>query len=259
VTEDSQRPALSAQRLSGVRILVTRPAAQADTLCRMIESEGGVAVRLPLLAIEPVMQPATARQRLAGGHDGWIFTSANAVRHALPLLPPAWPRQVAAIGPATATALAAAGREIAATPVAAASSEALLELPELQQVEGRRLLIVTGEGGRHLLEETLAARGAAIERAEVYRRVSLPYPPDDVAAALRKSDVVTVTSGTVLEHLVRLTPEGSRASLLKKPLVAPSERVVEQARALGFARPHAIAEAMSDAAVCAACARAAAR
>jgi uroporphyrinogen-III synthase len=242
------------QRLASVRVLVTRPAHQAENLCRLIEAEGGTVVRLPLLTIEPGAQGAEARKRLAEPRDLWIFTSANAVRHAQPLAAGAWPARLAAIGPATATAIAAAGHAAAATPLSGNTSEALLALPDLQSLQGTRILLVTGEGGRDLLERELAARGASVERAEVYRRVPLPYPPEAVASALRKSDVIVITSGESLEHLVRLTPEGSRTSLLKKPLVVPGVRVVEKARELGFTQPPRLAEPMSDAALCSACA-----
>lgn len=242
------------QRLAGVRVLVTRPAHQAENLCRLIEAEGGTVVRLPLLAIEPATQPGEARKRLGGSHDLWIFTSANAVRHAQPLATGAWPARLVAVGPATAAAIAIAGHAAAATPLESASSEALLALPELQEARGLRILLVTGEGGREVLERGLAARGATVERAEVYRRVPLPYPPEAVASALRRSDVIVITSGESLDHLVRMTPEATRGTLLKKALVVPAARVVEKARELGFVQPPRLAEPMSDAALCAACA-----
>lgn len=241
--------------LAGVRVLVTRPAHQAEGLCRLIEAEGGTAVRLPLLTIEPRANPADAQRLLAAGHDLWIFTSANAVRHALPLIGGRFPARLAAVGPATANALAAAGGASATTPLAGASSEALLALPELGQIPpGARVLVVTGEEGLRALEDGLAARGARVERAEVYRRVPLPYPPEAVAAALRRSDVIVATSAQSLAHLVRLTPPEARKALLKKPLVVPSARVVETARELGFTQPPRVAEPVSDAALCAACA-----
>jgi uroporphyrinogen-III synthase len=240
-------------RLAGVRVLVTRPAHQAEPLCRLIEADGGTVVRLPLLAIETGTHLAEARRLLAAPRDLWIFTSANAVRHALPLIGGTWAPHLAAVGPATAAALAAAGQD-AEAPLAGASSEALLALPELQEAAGRAVLVVTGEGGLQVLEQGLGARGARVERAEVYRRVALPYPPEAVVAALRKSDVVVVTSGESLEQLVRMTPEGSRGLLLKKPLVVPAARVVEKARELGFLQPPRVAEPMSDAALCSACA-----
>jgi uroporphyrinogen-III synthase len=247
-----------ARRLQGVRVLVTRPAHQADNLCRMIEAEGGTALRLPLLSIEPATNPGALQSRFAAGHDCWIFTSANAVRHASPLMAGHAPRRIYAVGAATGAALAAAGFEQVLAPEAGASSEALLAIAELQAVQGQRALIVTGEGGRGLLEEQLAERGAQVERADVYRRVPLPYPPEAVASAVRRSDVIVITSGEALDHLLRLVPENAKRTLLRRPLVVPAARVVEKARAWGFLHPPRLAEPMSDAAVCAACAQPAA-
>jgi uroporphyrinogen-III synthase len=240
-----------APALSGVRVMVTRPAHQAETLCRLVEGAGGTAVRLPLLTIEPSSQAGDAERRIKASHDTWIFTSANAVRYAAPMVA-RWPARVVAIGPATADALALAGAAASAMPLSGSTSEDLLALPEFTALAGVRILVVTGEGGRNVLEQELAARGAAVERAAVYKRVPLPYPPDTVAAALRKTDVIVVTSNDALAHLVRLAPEPSQASLLRKALVAPSARVVEKARALGFAAIRQAA-AVSDAALCAAC------
>lgn len=239
--------------LEGVRILVTRPAQQAEKLCRLIEADGGVALRLPLLTIEPTAHPAAARERLTASHDAWIFTSANAVRHAQALIAGPWAKRIAALGPATAAAVAGLGHGTALTGLGTASS-AVLDLPEFQDVRGARILIVTGEHGLDVLERELAARGAQVERAEVYRRVPLPYPPEAVVGALRKSDVVVITSGEALKYLVRITPEESRKMLFKKTLVVPSARVLEQARALGFIQPPRVVENMSDAALCTACA-----
>src|SRR6185369_16623009 len=98
------------------------------------------------------------------------------------------------------------------------------------------------------------ARGASVERAEVYRRVALPYPAEAVVAALRRTDVAIVTSGQALEQLVRLTPAESPKLLLKKRLVVPSTRMLEKARELGFTQPPQVAEPVSDAGFCAACA-----
>jgi uroporphyrinogen-III synthase len=148
--------------LAGVRVLVTRPAHQAENLCRLIEAEGGVAVRLPLLTIEPSTHLAEARRLLAAPRQLWIFTSSNAVRHAVPLVSGTWPPRLAAVGPGTAAALAVAGQADAAMPLAGASSEALLALPELQAIAGASILIVTGEGGLDVLARGLRERGGLV-------------------------------------------------------------------------------------------------
>lgn len=240
-------------QLAGARILVTRPAAQAGSLCRMIEAEGGQALRLPLLSIEPVVSASQARQLLAAGHDAWIFTSANAARHSASLINGPWPARVAAVGPATAAALA--GAPLVTLPLGGASSDALLELPEFREVRGQRVLLVTGEGGLRQIERELEARGASVERAEVYRRVPLPYPPETVASFLRRSAVLVLTSSEALEQLQRVTPVESHGLLKRKPLVLPSTRVVERAQDMGFGRAVSVEGPMSDAALLAACAQ----
>lgn len=228
----------SSATLAGVRVLVTRPALQADNLCRMLAARGAEVVRLPLQSMEPARAPALALRQLQASRDFdlWIFTSANAVRFAAQLDAGVWPTRLAGVGAATTTALQAAGRE-ALAPAETFSSEGLLASPLVEDVAGQRILIVTGSNSLPLLKDELGARGAQVEVAEVYRRVKLPHPPEVVQAALRGTGAILLTSYEALEHLVELTPEPTRGSLVRKQLVVPSQRVVEKARALGFAEP----------------------
>ena len=233
--------------LTGRRILVTRPAHQADTLCRLIENHGGKALRLPLLSIVPATHGGGVRRLLesARGYDAWIFTSANAVQHARQLGVGDWPVQVAAVGAATAAALESRGCTVI-TPVANFSSEGLLELPQFQQVQGQRLLIVTGAEGLQVLAPALRERGAEVDVAEVYRRVPLPYDGEHVAGHIRACHAVVMTSAQALQHLLRLTPEPEQPRLLRLKLVVPGSRMVEKAVELGFRSP-LTPETMSDA------------
>lgn len=227
--------------LDGWRVLVTRPAHQAENLCRLIEARGGRAERLPLISVEPLMHVAPVARQLEAARDwdGWIFTSANAVRHTTQICRGPWCRALSAVGAATAAAIEAGGREITAAPTLAYSGEALLALPQFQAVQGQRYLIITGERGLDVLAPGLIARGAQAQVAEVYRRLPMPYEETRVLAALRGVDAIIITSGEALQHLVQLTPESSRPTLMKRILVAPSERVVEKARGLGFSRAYA--------------------
>src|SRR3970040_562339 len=76
----------------------------------------------------------------------------------------------AAIGRGSVKELARFGVTDAMAPLRRFDSEALLELPQLQQMQGKRVVIFRGEGGRELLGDTLAARGARVEYAECYHR-----------------------------------------------------------------------------------------
>lgn len=237
-----------AATLSGLRVVVTRPAAQAEILCRLLDARGAEVRRLPLQTIEPVRQPQQVARLLAESRDAaaWIFTSVNAVKFAALLDNGVWP-PVVAVGAATAAALEARGQE-AAMPLSAFTSEGVLDLPQLQDVAGRRILIVTGEGGRDEMRESLRVRGADVQRAEVYRRVALPHPPEAVAQALACAHAVVVTSGEALVRLQQLITEAGRPNLLRLQLVVPSRRVVELARQLGFTAAPLVPEPIADAA-----------
>lgn len=239
----------SADSLRKLRVLVTRPAHQADNLCRLIEARGGKAVRLPLLSIVPMPQTGAVRRTLEGARnwDWWIFTSVNAVQHARNLGLESWAVNLSAVGAATAAALESAGQS-ATTPLGAYSSEGLLELPQFQDVNNRRILIVTGEDGLAVLGPALRERGAKVELAEVYRRVALPYDSERISETLRAIDAIVITSGQALDHLVRLTPAAVQKTLLQKQLVVPGPRMVEKASDLGF-RALIAPEKMSDAGI----------
>jgi uroporphyrinogen-III synthase len=235
--------------LAGMRVLVTRPVRQASGLCALIEAWNGHAVRLPTLEIAAGGTSAD-RERLARAHDYdlLIFVSANAVEHAAPHLPHPLATTVAAVGRATAAALQRLGCTKVLTPAGRADSEALLSLPALQVMAGRRILIVRGEGGRALLGDTLAARGGIVDYAEIYRRI---VPNSDPQTLLDRwpdaVDVVTVTSGEALANLCLILRDDLR--LFATPLVVVSGRTADDARHRGFGHV-IIASGAADEQVC---------
>lgn len=242
-------------RLAGLRVWVTRPAHQAEGLATAIEAAGGHALRQPLLAIAPPTDPAAARRELAAAADAdvAVFTSANAVAGAWELVPGWRPRgSAAAVGAGTAAALRERLGERVLSPETDYSSEGLLALDALNDVAGRRVAIVAGEGGRRRLDSVLAERGAEVVRAAVYRRERVAIPRDRLAALLHEADAIVVTSGEALAHLAAITPAALRPRLLGRQLVVPSARVLKQAHDLGFAHPRPRSAAMRADAVVAA-------
>ena len=263
--------------LGGRGVLVTRPAAQARELCRLIEDAGGRPVLFPTVEIRPPRDPDSARAALCAGYDLIIFISRNAVEYALELLPdraaligepaaglaresapgPTDPRtdagsgpQLAAVGRATAAAMRNADLAPDLVPESGFDSESLLALPALTRVAGKRVLIVRGEGGRPTLGDTLAQRGASVAYAEVYQRV----PPETDAAALiaewqQTLSFVTATSDEVLVNLLAMVPEGAHRWLRGLPLAVLSERNAGTAIELGF-RIVAVSNEPSDAGLC---------
>lgn len=229
-------------------MLVTRPAHQADTLCRALAAAGGMPLRFPVIAIEPVALSSDQRrqvERLAQV-DIVLFISPNAVHHGAGLLPRNAPPPngpaLAAVGKGTARELQALlGRPVDIVPSGRFDSEALLALPALQAVAGKRVVIVRGVGGRELLADTLRQRGAEVDYLEVYRRTR----PDPSPHWPGRPDIITVTSGEGLDNLTLLAPEGLQAI----PLLVVSQRIAEQAERLGYQRVVVSANASNEAIV----------
>ncbi len=240
--------------LDGLAVLVTRPADQAESLCALLEGAGARAVRLPLLEIEPAGEDAPALELLRRpDHWDWlVFVSANAVRCALDIgggaLPASARARVAAVGAATARALAAAGIQVDLIPKAQFNSESLLAAPEMAEMAGRRVLIVRGEGGRELLAETLRARGAELAYAEVYRRRRAQVDAGALTGLWRSGgiDLAVATSGEVLDHLADILGEAGAAFAMGTPLAVIGARVGQLARQRGWSRV-IVAEQASDA------------
>lgn len=247
-------------RLHGLRVLVTRPAHQAQALAEQIEQAGGEAIRLPTIEIAAPADPA-ALDRVLDHLDDFdlaIFVSPNAVRTALArlarhaTLPPGL--ELAAVGQATVRALHTAGAAPVLAPAEHFDSEGLLELLPADQVAGKRILIFRGNGGRELLGDTLAARGARVTYAECYRRLP-PRTPDPAALARLERgeiDVITITSIESLRNLYEMAGDAGRACLLGTPVLVTSERQVEACRAFGFRAGVCVAAQSSDAAILAA-------
>ncbi|MBL3589640.1 MAG: uroporphyrinogen-III synthase [gamma proteobacterium endosymbiont of Lamellibrachia anaximandri] len=225
--------------LRGIGVLVTRPERQAGGLCERIEASGGMALPFPAIRIDPTEDAAAAQLLLSMvAGDTLIFVSPNAVTFGLQLLDgerlPDGIR-LAAVGKGTARVLMQAGYPPDVVPPTRFDSEGLLATPELQQIVGRRIVIVRGVGGRALLGETLKQRGAEVSYAEVYRR---QRPVVDVAPMLagwpRRVQVVTATSNDILTNLAALLGDAGRQRLCLTPLLVISPRMVEEAQRMGF-------------------------
>ena len=234
--------------LTGLTVLVTRPAAQCAMLCAEIEGQGGSAIAFPAVEIEPVAVQAAAVA--AADYDLVVFVSVNAVEHGARQVTKSTRTRIAAIGRATAAALAAAELAADIVPEAGFTSEALLAHPELQLTSGARVLIVRGEGGRELLRDTFAEHGMVVETREVYRRVRPTVAAAKVAEVEARwsdegIDVVTATSIETLQNLQALLTEHGRQLLSGTALLVPSRRIVAAAVSAGL-RGEAIVAAGAD-------------
>jgi uroporphyrinogen-III synthase len=165
----------------------------------------------------------------------------------------AWPATlpIAAVGKATAKAVATQGLPISLTAPEPYNSEALLSLPELQKLDAKRVVIFRGNEGRELLRDSLVARGADVVYVECYQRVVPRTDSKELYAAWdqkRKMPIV-VTSNEGLQNLVTMVNNEYQPALLASPLVLISERTAKLAIKLGFTQTAQVAEAANDEAI----------
>lgn len=228
--------------LSGRHIVITRPAGQAAHLAEALANLGAKPVLYPVLAIADIADPAPLADIAArlDEFDWAAFVSPNAIEKALGYLLShrKWPPRLraAAIGKSSEMALAAFGVHDVTAPRERFDSEALVALPALQDMRGKRVVIFRGDGGRELLGDTLAARGASIEYVTCYHRAK---PALDPAPLIKlwsdgRLDAVTVTSSEGMRNLYEMVGKLGQSWLRKTPTFVPHERIAEQARALGL-------------------------
>jgi uroporphyrinogen-III synthase len=230
--------------LAGVHVLITRPAHQAHELAERISAAGGCPVLFPVLEIRDTLDPRPLLDLIErlDDFDLAIFVSPNAVNKAMSLIcaKRAFPvsLKTATVGQGTASVLAKFGVTSVIAPTTQFDSEALLDLPELKQVKGKRVVVFRGDKGRALLGDTLVSRGAILEYAECYRRTK---PDLDIAPLLRalangKMDAIAITSSEGLRNLCEMVGEAGTPWLRKTPLFVSHERIAQAAKKLGFTK-----------------------
>lgn len=211
------------------RVLILRPSEGAQEWAARLRAAGHEPVLYPTLRVVPPEDWAPldrALHRLSQGKYHWlVLTSANGVRFVwkrLAVLGLHVPTQVriAVIGPATARALRAQGREPDLIPPAYVA-EALADA--LGNVRGLRLLLARADRARPTLREILQRRGAHVDEVTAYR--TLVAPPDTPPPQV---DVVVFSSPSTVEGFVqalrgRPFPENTRVVCIG-PITAQAAR-----------------------------------
>ena len=230
--------------LTGRHVVVTRPAGQAAHLATALTEQGAIAVFYPVLEIHDIedVAPVLDVAIRLDSYDLAVFVSPNAIEKALALILPrrSWPAalRVAALGKSSERELARHGIHDVISPPLRFDSEALLDLPELTDVQGKHVIIFRGDGGRELLGDTLKVRGATVEYVTCYRRAQPQLDPAPLLKLWEEGqlDAVTVTSSEGLRNLFDMLGRLGQAWLKKTPAFVPHARIAEQAQALGLGK-----------------------
>ena len=209
--------------LAGRRVLVTRAAHQAGRLSDGLRELGAEPVEVPVLEIQPPESFERLDQALChlNTYDWLILTSANTVRalveRAAELgfpLAAASPKQVAAVGEATAEAARRAGLAVTFVPESYVAESLVDGL--LRQVAGQKILLAKAEIVRDVIPKALRAAGATVDVADAYRNVVPRAAPALLRQALEQGiDASTFTSSSSATHL----SEAARAAGISFPFV----------------------------------------
>ena len=244
-----------------IRVLVTRPAAEAQRWTQALREQGVEAESLPLIEIAPLSDVSLlqAAWQALPGHAAVMFVSANAVQHFMALRPPGLGLQVQAwgTGPGTRAALQAAGwpADRIRCPAADAprfDSEALWDqvVSDVQGWSGRSVLIVRGAdasgqlAGRDWLAQQLQAAGVQVQQCVAYvRRAPAPDAQQLALArqALRDGSWWLFSSSEAAQNLAGWLPGelGPQARAL-----ATHPRIALRLRQLGWGRVEVVPAAL---------------
>lgn len=221
-------------------MLVTRPAAQASELVARLQERGLGAVVVPTVAIDRSSAAADLDRMLTtlDGADWLVLTSANGAEALSARIAitgcgmPAGTR-VAAVGPATADALRAAGIRVDHVP----SDYLTVEIASgLGDVRGRRVVLARADAATPELRQALQTRGALVEEVVAYRTVEGPASSRDPLRAALHADVrgVTFTSSSTVRGLLRLASAVDRGRARSLPAFCIGPVTAATARRAGF-------------------------
>ncbi len=258
--DDRAMPRAASSARSSLEVLTTRPGSRGAVLDAMLRDVGCAVECLKLMALEPLPLEPAGRQAILDIdlYRGVVVISPQAAGYLADWLEDWWPQlpeglAFYAVGSATAEVLhsrlgvrvrvpphATRGAHVEVDAPVGTTSEALLSLPSLQQLQGQRWLLAAGEGGRALLEDTLVARGARVTRLALYRRLPLALSSQQAGRlAAGAYDAMVVTSNTLLEAVVT----SATTRTLNQPLIVSSNRLATLAHAHGFERVTVAADA----------------
>ncbi len=220
-----------------MRVWVTRSQPGAGRMADTLVQFGHVPVVDPVFSIQHLDVP------VEGATSVCVVLSGHAVVAARRLRPS---HGYLAIGSTTARTLAESTNLPVATPDSADSEGVVRWLSDrLPELRAAPVVILTGEGGRKVIESFLGASAVAYRRIEVYRRQieRLTTVPVD-------ADAIEIASLDALNQVHQLWSSGGGS--LKVHLVVVSGRLAEAARMMGFTKvtvsagpePNAVSEAL---------------
>jgi uroporphyrinogen III methyltransferase/synthase len=176
-----------------MKVIVTRPRAQAGPLVQRVEALGHEVVECPLIEIVPLGDEPIDTT----GYDWVVLTSPNGAEHFVRRRTGSLPR-VAAVGPGTAEALRAHGIEPQLVPKTSTQEGLLAEFPR----PPGRVLVAAARGARRKLIDGLGADFVPLYDTALVRPAAVPH-----------GDVVLLASGSAARSFAALGADVPAATI----------------------------------------------
>ena len=235
------------RHLSSLRVLVTRPAAQATRLTGLLEDKGAKVTEIPTIKISPLpLKPAGKKWLGQLAKFDWVLlSSANGVhlffKHLKKMGLDArsfGTAKVSAIGPATAGALAQYGIKADLVP-SDTTAEGLIKALKRKtaKLKGLKVLVARAQQGRELLPQTLKKHGAQVNEIALYKTSPAGFDHRAILKQCQENrlDMAVFTSASTVKHFLRpfsKTEKNLLTSVLEAACIGPITSAA--AREAGF-------------------------
>jgi uroporphyrinogen-III synthase len=224
--------------LAGLRVMLTRPAQARDQIADALRAAGADVDVVPLIRIVPPRDEAALRSAAAAADmaDWIVFTSANGVAgFARARREPLGIRtRIAAVGPATATAIEGLlGRRAALVPRTHVA-EALADVLVAAGPPRASVAVFQAQDARPVLAERLRAAGFSVTATPAY--ATIETPPPDLDQHVRAANTIVLTSGSGARSLARgLGAAPGLRALTGKTIACIGAVTAQEARRCGIA------------------------
>jgi len=220
-------PGSDAPPLAGCRVLVSRAKKQAGALSSALRELGCGVIEIPFIEIRrPISyRPLDSALRNLATYDWLILTSVNGVKalfermarkrldaSALAHL------KIAAIGPATKSAIEQHGLHVTLTPKEYVAEAVVAALH--RRMKCKRVLLVRAKVARDVIPHELRKAGAQVDVVEAYETVAPQASEKRLRSVLSggaKPHAITFTSSSTVRNFVGLLGVRSARAVLKKP------------------------------------------
>lgn len=214
-------------------VLLIRPDQHSDPLELALRDLGYPVYQQAVIRIQPLaVDEQTLRSWVTPHWHGVVVISPNAARiFNKQLGENPWPSadNYYTVGSGTCEVLLPFCQKPITYPAAGYTSENLLALPELADLQEQNWLIITGKNGRQLLPESLTERGATVTVAEIYeRQPNLDELHSAEPLWLDNVEYIMVSSVEQLRLFYQHISEPTQVWAQRAQWVVPKGRVAEQ-------------------------------